>query len=159
LPARDNGKAPSLDDEALIALEDAGEPLAPLVRTYRDAARRAHTSGLDWLRHVAADGRVYAHYWQIGSVARRMSCQPPDLQNVPRATGYRACFRAPDGKALVRADYAQVELRIAAEIAQEPRMLAAYQRGQNLHALTAERVHGLPEGSVRKDHPAYPLGK
>src|SRR5262249_54040391 len=54
LPARDNGKAPSLDDEALIALEDAGEPLAPLVRTYRDATRRAHTSGLDWLRHVAA---------------------------------------------------------------------------------------------------------
>jgi DNA polymerase-1 len=58
--------------------------------------------------------------------------------------------RAPDGRVLVKADYSQIELRIAAKVAGDRAMLEAYGRGEDLHVLTARRVLGLSE--VTKQH-------
>jgi DNA polymerase-1 len=79
-----------------------------------------------------------------------MSCTDPNLQQVPREPEYRRCFAARPGRVLVKADYSQVELRIAAKIADEPAMIAAYQSGQDLHALTAAAVLGKPVEAVTK---------
>ena len=68
-----------------------------------------------------------------------------NLQNLPRDKRYRRCFSAPDGRVLVKADYSQVELRIAAKVSQDEAMLAAYQAGQDLHALTCCHVLGVTE--------------
>jgi DNA polymerase-1 len=65
-----------------------------------------------------------------------------NLQNLPRDPRYRKCFAAPPGRVLVKADYSQIELRLAARIANEPRMRAAYERGEDLHALTAKAILG-----------------
>ena len=80
-----------------------------------------------------------------------MSCTRPNLQQIPRDPAYRACFRPPDGRVLVKADYSQIELRVAAEIAGEPRMLEAYRSGEDLHTVTAAAVLGRSNGSVTKE--------
>jgi DNA polymerase-1 len=78
-----------------------------------------------------------------------MSCRHPNVQNLPRGPRYRRCFGAPPGRVLVKADYSQIELRIAAKIAREDRMIEAYRAGEDLHALTARLVLGKED--VSKD--------
>jgi DNA polymerase-1 len=74
-----------------------------------------------------------------------MSSSDPNLQNIPRDPKYRTCFRAPEGRVLIKADYSQIELRIAAAIAKDRRMLEAYRQGLDLHTLTAQMVLGRNE--------------
>jgi DNA polymerase-1 len=76
-----------------------------------------------------------------------MSCKEPNLQQLPRDPRYRRCFVAPQGRVLVKADYSQIELRIAAKIADDERMLDAYHRGEDLHTTTARTVLGKSEVS------------
>jgi DNA polymerase-1 len=64
---------------------------------------------------------------------------------VPRDPRYRRCFVAPPDRVLVKADYSQLQLRIAAKIADERRMLDAYARGEDLHTLTARQLTGKAE--------------
>lgn len=127
------------DDDALAAVD---HPLAGLIRRYRSAAKRSSTYGTAWLKHVAEDGRVYAGWQQLGADSGRMACRDPNLQNLPKDDRYRRCFIAPPGRVLVRADYSQIELRIACKIANEKRMLDAYRKGEDLHTLTARQVTG-----------------
>jgi DNA polymerase-1 len=137
----------STGDEALAALN---HPMAALLREYRAAQKRVTTYGTDWGKHAAGDGRIYAKWNQLGSVAGRTSCSAPNLQQVPRDPRYRRCFAAPVGRLLIKADYSQLQLRIAAKIAGEQTMLAAYTRGEDLHTLTARQLTGK-EGVSKAD--------
>jgi DNA polymerase-1 len=93
---------------------------------------------------------VYAGWKQIGSDAGRMSCSKPNLQQVPRGKAYRCCVRAPEGRVLVKADYSQIELRIAAKVTGDRAMLDAYHRGEDIHTATARSILGIEE--VTKEH-------
>jgi DNA polymerase-1 len=137
--------AEGTDDGTLAKLD---HPFAQKVREYREASKRRTTYGRDWMKHVAKNGRVYASWRQIGASSGRMSCSAPNLQQLPRGK-YRGCFRAPPGRVLVKGDYSQIELRIAAKISGDPNMLAAYQSGQDLHTLTAQRL--LSKQEVTKE--------
>lgn len=132
-------------DETLAALD---HPLAAALREYRSAAIRLSTFGHNWLPHVQ-NGRIYPNLQQMGSRAGRMSCDDPNVQNIPRNRRYRSCIAAPDGWVLLKADYPQIELRIAALIANEERMLEAYRDDADLHTLTAQRILG--KADVSKD--------
>ena len=121
-------------------------PLAALVRDHRTAAKRAGTYGRAWLDHVAADDRVYPGWRQLGAGASGcMSCAKPNLQQLPCDARFRRLFVAPEGRLLVKADYSQIELRLAAKIAGEPGMLAAYRRGEDLHTNTARAILGVQD--------------
>jgi DNA polymerase-1 len=139
----------STDDDALAAVD---HPLAALLRDYRAAAKRVGTYGRKWLaKHAGPDGRVLPSWNQLGAGSSgRMSCSAPNLQNVPRGPAYRRCFVAGPGNVLVKADYSQIELRIAAKITGERRMLDAYRTGQDLHTLTAAALLGKPAAEVTK---------
>jgi DNA polymerase I-like protein with 3'-5' exonuclease and polymerase domains len=133
----------STDDDSLAAVD---HPAAAVLREYRAASKLSGTYGREWLRHLAGDGRVYANWKQIGAGASgRMSCKEPNLQQLPRDPRYRRCFVAPPGRVLVKADYSQIELRIAAKITGDKRMLDAYHRGEDLHTTTARTVLGKTE--------------
>jgi DNA polymerase-1 len=129
------------DDEALAAID---HPLAALLREHRHASQMVKAFGRPWLR-LADGGRIYAGWNQLGSDAGRTSCAAPNLQQVPRDPRYRRCFVAPPGRVLVKADYSQLQLRIAAKVANEPRMLAAYHNNEDLHTLTAKSITGKAE--------------
>src|SRR5262249_43390255 len=106
--------------------------------------------GEAWLDHVRKeDSRVYPTWRQIGAASGRMSCSEPNLQQLPRGE-HRRCVVAPPGRVLVKADYSQIELRIAARISGDEALLQAYRRGDDLHARTARAVLGLAE--VTKEH-------
>jgi DNA polymerase-1 len=95
-------------------------------------------------------GRVHPQYAQIGAWSGRMACWSPNIQQIPRSADFRACFTAPPGSKLIIADYSQIELRVAAEITRDSRMMAAYQSGEDLHALTASLMTGKPATEVTK---------
>jgi DNA polymerase I-like protein with 3'-5' exonuclease and polymerase domains len=130
-------------DETLAAVD---HPLAALLRGYRLARKRAGTYGTDWLAHVAYDGRVYPSWRQTGAASGRMSCSKPNMQQLPRGD-YRRCIVSPPGRVLVKADYSQIELRIAAKVSGDKALLEAYQRGDDLHARTARTVLGVEDVS------------
>jgi DNA polymerase I-like protein with 3'-5' exonuclease and polymerase domains len=130
----------STDDDALAAIP---HPLAQLLRNHRSATKLASTYGPRWYADTLHDGRVYAGWKQIGADSGRMACASPNLQNLPRDPRYRRGFIAPPGRVLVKADYSQIELRIAAKIAGDKAMLDAYGRGDDLHKQTAQRVLGV----------------
>ena len=136
----------STRDDELAAV---GHPLAALVRDYRDARKRQTTYGADWVKHIAADGRIYPRWVQLGANSGRMACAGPNMQNLPRGP-YRRCVAASPGKVLVKADYSQIELRIAAKVSGDRALIAAYDRGEDLHLLTAKHVLGIAE--VTKEH-------
>jgi DNA polymerase I-like protein with 3'-5' exonuclease and polymerase domains len=134
-------------DQTLAGIE---HPFADRLRQYRYAKWLDGTYGETFLRFVAPDGRVYARWNQTGNEAGRSSCSGPNLQQIPRQADYRRAFRAPPGKVLVKADFAAAHLRIAARVAGEGKMLAAFQAGQDLHRLTAAALLGKTEGEVTK---------
>jgi DNA polymerase-1 len=129
----------STDDDALAGID---HPLAALLRQYRSASKLAATYGAGWLKGAYHGGRLHADWRQLGCITGRMASAAPNLQNLPGSPRYRACFRAPAGRVLVRADYSQIELRIAAKVTGDEAMLAAYANGDDLHTLTARRMTG-----------------
>ena len=79
------------------------------------------------------------------------NCMSPNLQQIPRDVRFRACVQAPEGFKLVVADYAQMELRLAAAEANDALMIQAFQDGTDLHTLTAMQIYGVDEADVTKD--------
>ncbi len=141
-------KIDSTDDETLAGID---HPIAGYMRQYREATKKTGTYGIAWLKHIAVDGRVYPSWNQIGAEATgRMSCSDPNMQQIPRDKAYRQCIVAPVGRVLVKADYSQIELRIAAKVSGDKAMLKAYQDGLDLHTLTARAVLGVED--VTKEH-------
>ena len=131
---------PDTKHETLESLRDQ-HPLIPRLIAYREAVKRSRTYGDNWTKFVhPATGRIHADWRQIGAETGRMSCARPNLQNLPRDPRYRSCFRAAPGAILVKADYSQIELRLAAEIAGDERMIQAFKEGQDLHSLAATLI-------------------
>ncbi len=97
-------------------------------------------------------GRVHTSYNQAGAATGRFSSSNPNLQNIPIRTDtgreIRRAFVAEDGRLLLAADYSQVELRILAHISGDPAMLAAFARGEDIHASTAAAIYGVPLAEV-----------
>jgi DNA polymerase-1 len=144
----------STNDDALAALD---HPLAALLREYRSAAKLATTYGAGWCKGAHQDGRLHTEWRQIGCVTGRMASGNPNLQNLPGDPRYRRCFRAPEGGVLIKCDYSQIELRIAAKVTGDKAMLDAYAKGDDLHTLTARRMLGKTEVSAAERKIAKPV--
>ena len=86
------------------------------------------------------DGFIRAGYMQVGAETLRMTSNTPNMQQIPRDEDFRACAAAPEGWVFLDADYSQAELRLAAWIAKDEKMMQAYIDGQDLHQLTADAI-------------------
>ncbi len=120
--------------------------LAKLKSTYVDA--------LPALIHPRT-GRLHTSYHQTGTVTGRISSSEPNLQNIPIRSPLgrqvRRAFVARPGWLLLAADYSQVELRVLAHICGDEGLLAAFQRGEDIHATTASAVFGVELSQVTPD--------
>jgi DNA polymerase-1 len=100
-------------------------------------------------------GRIHTSFNQTGAVTGRISSSNPNLQNIPIRTQLgrevRRAFVADEGWKLIAADYSQVELRVMAHIAQDPGLLGAFERGEDIHAATAAAVLGVSLAEISKD--------
>lgn len=136
------------DADALAAWPDA----PPELRQYKEHAKLLSTYGEKYAGHIHPDtGRIHASYNIAGTRGGRFNCSKPNLQNPPRLAAFRRLFR-PDHEMyrFIVADYSQIELRIAALIANDQTMLQAYRDGGDLHRLTASITAGVPLADVTK---------
>jgi DNA polymerase-1 len=103
-----------------------------------------------------ASGRLHTTFGQTGTATGRLSSANPNLQNIPIRTELgreiRAAFTAEPGHMLLAADYSQIELRLLAHFSQDPLLVEAYRRGDDIHTLTASQVFGVPPLMVTPDH-------
>lgn len=135
----------STKDDVLAGVD---HPLADMLRRRRKLNKIVTSYGESWLAHVAEDNRVHPTWKQTSTDTGRMSCADPNMQQIPRpgpaspGGKLRQAIKADEGNVLVVADYSQIELRIAAKLAGERKMLDAYKRGDDLHTLTAKLITG-----------------
>ncbi|MCP4819946.1 MAG: DNA polymerase I [Shimia sp.] len=126
-------------EHALPGLVLDWRQLSKLKSTYTDALQT----------HINADtGRVHTSYVQTGANTGRLASTDPNLQNIPvrseEGRRIREAFVADAGKTLISLDYSQVELRILAHVAGIDALKAAFRDGQDIHAMTASEVFGVP---------------
>lgn len=119
-------------------------PLGPALAEFRQLSLLVSSYGTTFLQHVGSDGRVHSTFEQIGASTGRMACHAPNLQAMVKGTPHRACFAPAAERRLVVADYAACELRILAQVSQDPVFLAAFRDGVDLHAQVAARLYGRP---------------
>lgn len=139
----------------LEKMKDA-HPIIPMMVEYRELAKLLSTylDALPALVHPVT-GRVHTEYNQVVAATGRLSSSNPNLQNIPVRTELgreiRKAFVAKEGFMLVSADYSQIELRLAAALSGDKKMLEAFRKGEDIHARTAADIHGIPLENVTKD--------
>ncbi len=104
---------------------------------------------------IAADGRVHTTFNQAVAATGRLSSSNPNLQNIPVRTelgrDIRRAFVAADGYELLSCDYSQFELRIAAHLARDKKLIEIFEAGLDVHTATAAEIHGVPLAEVTKE--------
>ncbi|MEI6036126.1 MAG: DNA polymerase [Verrucomicrobiae bacterium] len=134
------------NEETLKAANDG--KIIPAILALRGAEKSAQQAE-SLLDCIEGDGRIHGRFEPTGTDTGRFSSKSPNLQNIGRGE-LRECFLAPEGFRFVVADYSQIELRAAAAIAGEAKMIEAYKRGDDLHKLTAATVLNKPIEEVTK---------
>ncbi len=119
---------------------------------YRTVQKALTSYGENILEEIKpTTGRVHANFHQIGAPTGRMACTQPNIQQVPHAYEYRRCFRAPEGRKLVIADYSQIELRILADYTGDKGFVDAFNSGADLHRVTAAQIFNVSLEEVSKE--------
>jgi DNA polymerase-1 len=151
--------SPSTDEDVLekLALD---HPLARMLLDHREISKlkSTYTDKLPKMVNPQT-GRVHTTYSQAVAVTGRLSSNDPNLQNIPVRTPegrrIREAFVAPQGCAIVSADYSQVELRIMAHISGDESLLRAFAAGEDIHRATAAEVFGRSLKEVTPEERRY----
>jgi len=131
-------------------------PVVEKLLEYRGFAKASQSFGENILEFVEpSTGRIHADFRAIGAPTGRFSCSRPNLQQIPHEAEYRRCFRAPEGRQLVIADYSQIELRILADFSEDANFIAAFESGQDFHAATAAQVFRIKTEDVSEDQRSF----
>ena len=131
-------------------------PIVNFIMEYRQLAKLKSTY-CDGLTAVVNPNthRIHSVFTQTVTVTGRLSSTEPTLQNIPTRTELgreiRKMFVAKDGYVLVDADYSQIELRVLAHIANDETMINAFRNNEDIHAVTASQVLGIPLEDVTKE--------
>ena len=101
-------------------------------------------------------GRIHCTFNQSGTATGRLSCQNPNLQNIPirgvEGKSVRACFKPQkEGWSYLCADYSQIELRLLAHFSEDPELLRAFHNNEDIHRYTAALVFGIPSSEVTSE--------
>lgn len=133
------------------------DPIVPAILEYRQLTKLKSTY-VDGLIPLIgpADGKIHAHFMQTVAATGRISCTEPNLQNIPIRTELGRKLRQAfvpddDSRTLVGADYSQIELRVLAHMSEDPALIDAFNRGEDIHRATAANVLGIPEDQITPD--------
>jgi len=141
------------------------EILESLQYEYPIASKVLEFRGLEKLRSTYADTlpmqvnketkRIHCTFMQTVTATGRLSCQDPNLQNIPirseEGRKIREAFRPdPESRRYLSADYSQIELRLLAHMSQDPKLIEAFKQDEDIHASTAAAVFDVPIDQVTK---------
>ncbi len=143
----------STDATVLEGLRDQ-HPVIPKILEFRQLSKLKGTY-VDALPLLvdAKTHRVHTSFNQTVAATGRLSSSDPNLQNIPIRTEVgqkvrRAFIPGRPGDVLLSADYSQIELRVLAHMTDDPVLLDAFARGEDIHARTAAEVFGIPQAEV-----------
>lgn len=142
----------STDQEVLRELAKL-HPVPALIMRYRELYKIKSTY-LDSLGdHINPEtGRIHTTFNQTGVATGRLSSSEPNLQNIPVDKFHiRSAFKSPDGHVFLSADYSQIELRVLAYMSQDQMLVSAFERNQDIHALTAAGLFDISVEQVTSE--------
>ena len=154
-PIRKTKTGYSTDEETLTQLASQHE-LPAQILNYRSLSKLKSTyvDALPVLIHPDTK-RLHTSLNQTVAATGRLSSTEPNLQNIPVKGDYglriREAFIAPKGHELLCADYSQIEPRILAHLSQDPRLLAVFVKGEDIHMATAMEIFGLPSSQITRE--------
>jgi DNA polymerase I-like protein with 3'-5' exonuclease and polymerase domains len=141
-----------LPDTKVWTLLKIDHPAARLLLEYRELQKKLGTYLETYPSFVhPKTGRIHANFLQCRVPTGRLACTNPNIQQIPHEDEFRRCFVAEEGYVLVIADYSQIELRILAEVSDDPAFVHAFQNGEDLHRVTAATMYGVPIDDVTKE--------
>ena len=151
LPGGKKGKtgAYGTGADVLEGLAAEGHDLPARVLDWRQLAKLKSTYTDTLIEQINPQtGRVHTSYSMAATSTGRLASSDPNLQNIPIRTEegrkIRRAFIPEDGYTLLSADYSQIELRLLAHVAGIESLQEAFRDGQDIHALTASQVFGVP---------------
>lgn len=154
-PIRKTKTGYSTDEDTLTQLS-AQHELPAQILNYRSISKLKSTyvDALPELVHPETK-RLHTSLNQTVAATGRLSSTEPNLQNIPVKGDYglriREAFIAPKGHELLCADYSQIEPRILAHLSQDPRLVAVFAKGEDIHMATAMEIFGLPSSQITRD--------
>lgn len=154
-PAKKTKTGYSTNADALEKLKDK-HPIIGFLMQYRQYTKLKSTycDGLVPLINSETH-RIHSSFNQTVTVTGRISSTEPNMQNIPTRTELgreiRKMFVAKDGYTLVDADYSQIELRVLAHMADDETMINAFRNNEDIHAVTASQVLGIPLNEITKE--------
>ena len=145
----------STDEDTLVRM--SGHPLPRAILDYRELAKLKSTY-LDQLGGYVSPvtGKIHTSFRQTVAATGRLSCDSPNLQNIPirseEGREVRRLFVPSDAEhVLLSADYSQIELRVVADYSGDPTFIEAFRSGADIHALTGAAIFGVPPEQVDRD--------
>jgi DNA polymerase-1 len=130
-------------------------PIISLILEYREFAKLLSTYIDTIPTLVDKNNRLHTHFLQAGAATGRMASENPGLQNIPNKTelgrAIRQAFVAEKGFKLLALDYSQIELRIAAFLSGDKKLIEIFKNGEDVHTAVAAEVFGVPGDKVHKD--------
>ncbi|MCW2924521.1 MAG: polymerase, partial [Thermoleophilia bacterium] len=156
LPSQRSGKTGySTDARVLRDLRDM-HPIVAVIESWRELSKLKGTY-LDALPKLAdpVTDRIHTTFSQTTAATGRLSSINPNLQNIPVRTPVgreiRSAFVPKEGCRFVSVDYSQVELRLLAHVSGEPKLIEAFERGDDVHTLTAAEVADIDPSEVSRE--------
>lgn len=148
------GGARSTRESELVQMID-DHPIIKDILRYRELSKLTSTYVDSLPKMVGDDGRLHTTFLQTGTVTGRLGSKDPNLQNIPIRTEegrlVRQAFVAAPGCRLVSIDYSQIELRIAAILSRDPKLIEIFKTGQDVHSGVAARVFFVSPAEVTSD--------
>jgi DNA polymerase-1 len=141
-----------LPDTRVWTLLKVDHPAAKLLLEYRELQKKLGTYLEPYPKFIdEKTGRIHANFLQCRVPTGRLACTNPNIQQIPHEEEFRRCFVADEGNVLVIADYSQIELRILAEVSGDPGFVEAFQKGEDLHRVTAATMFGVEMEAVTRE--------
>ena len=156
LPAARKGKSGYSTEASILSALSKEYEIAGLILDYRQLAKLKSTyvDALPALINTRT-GRVHTSFNQTRAITGRLSSSEPNLQNIPirgeLGKEIRKAFVAPAGTCLLGADYSQIDLRVLAHLSQDPHLLEAFNRDEDIHAATAAQLFSVDAAEVTSD--------
>lgn len=143
----------STDSEVLESLAEAGHALPQKILEWRSLAKLKSTYTDSLATQInPKTGRIHTSFAMAIAATGRLSSSDPNLQNIPirsiEGKKIRHTFIAETGSLLLAADYSQIELRLLAHVADIPTLKTAFKNGDDIHAITASQMFGVPVTQV-----------
>ncbi len=136
----------STSAEVLESLQDDSEVVRCVLK-YRQSVKFYSTYVEGFKPLIGQDGKIHTTYNQTVTTTGRLSSTNPNMQNIPvrdeEGKELRKMFVSKEGNILIDADYSQIELRLLAHFSKCPKLIEAYNNGEDVHTLTATQVFGV----------------